>query len=591
VVTTTIEEQGLGRRNRVVADSLEFRPRWSLARLPLLTKCRLNSPNHIMSIRLIRGSGYVAVAICAFILTALAQKQAELSSEEKRAIAAVDGARTRAVTVELTDDRYEGRGIGQPGGERAARYLAEQFKEAGLKPLGYKNGYLQSVAVRSYRTLASSSIHINGVDLKSGIDFVVVPLNNSRAALRPRMLVSGPVVLAGLGVRSRSLALDDLRGMPIAGSVVILFDGMPEKATVKEWAAVDLMAKITELVREKPALVLVASDNQLNGPTMDLASRRGVVLANMRPGVRPLPPVVTVSGNALRKVLASTSVDYDAIAKRVDAGEFVSRELPMKAAVDLRFRFDKTTAPAYNVIGYIEGSDDKLRSEAVVYTAHLDAYGKEPDGRIFAGAGDDAVGVAGMLSIAQALTRTHAGHRRSVVFIATTGEELGKLGAYTWVHRLTWDLTKVVANVNMDGIGSEAWGRARLFYAIGLQQSPSLTSIVWASAAALGIDVVLDEMVNAQLLQRSDAFEFAQQGILPVYGIALPGPMAEVGPRFGPWLRDIVHYEKDRTSPDWNWDGVADVDKLFLLIGVRIANATERPGWDQGSPFKVALTN
>jgi len=137
----------------------------------------------------------------------------------------------------------------------------------------------------------------------------------------------------------------------------------------------------------------------------------------------------------------------------------------------------------------------------------------------------------------------------------------------------------------MDGIGSESWGEMKAFYAIGIQQSDLQVQIANA-CHVLKVELIPDMLINAQLLQRSDAFEFAQHGIPFVYGIGLPGDMAEVGARFGPWLRDTTHYEYDKIGPSWNWHGVQKYAQFFTILGMSIANKTESPAWEPSSPFR-----
>ena len=204
-------------------------------------------------------------------------------------------------------------------------------------------------------------------------------------------------------------------------------------------------------------------------------------------------------------------------------------------------------ARSYNVIGYLEGSDPYLKSQTIVYTAHYDAYGLEPDGRMFPGAGDDALEVGGMIAIADTLKNPSNRPRRSVMFMATTGEELGSLGAFYWVNHPTWPLKNVVADLNLDGVGSETWGPMKVFYAIGIQES-NLSAMLERACQSFCLQVEADTLTAARLLQRSDTFVFAEHGIPFVYGIGLPKEMSEVGAKFGLWLNEITHYEGTKSG-------------------------------------------
>ena len=142
--------------------------------------------------------------------------------------------------------------------------------------------------------------------------------------------------------------------------------------------------------------------------------------------------MVSITSNVAQRLFASAGIDFDSVQSRADEGEYVSMDLSKNASISLVLQFETPTIPSYNVVGYIEGSDPELKKEAIVYTAHHDAYGIEPDGRIFAGAGDDAVNVANLIEMARVIEHLPVHPRRSIIFIATAGEELWKLGAYYW---------------------------------------------------------------------------------------------------------------------------------------------------------------
>ena len=124
-----------------------------------------------------------------------------------------------------------------------------------------------------------------------------------------------------------------------------------------------------------------------------------------------------------------------------------------------------------NVVGVLEGSDAKLKDQAVVYTAHYDAYGIEPSGRIYPGAADNALGVGEITAIAEAFIKSNTKPRRSIIFLAVTGEEHGLLGAEHWVKHPTWPIEKIAADLNLDGIGTEVYGPVKRIVGFGAEYS------------------------------------------------------------------------------------------------------------------------
>jgi hypothetical protein len=138
----------------------------------------------------------------------------------------------------------------------------------------------------------------------------------------------------------------------------------------------------------------------------------------------------------------------------------------LPAKVDIAFRSTSKTGTSPNVIGVLKGSDPTLAAEAVVFSAHYDAYGKIR-GAIYNGAADNAIGVAEMLAVAEAFAKAKQRPRRSLVFIAFTSEEYGMSGSRYDVEHPTWDLTKTAAVLNLDGIGTEIMGPMKSMVAYG----------------------------------------------------------------------------------------------------------------------------
>jgi Zn-dependent M28 family amino/carboxypeptidase len=121
---------------------------------------------------------------------------------------------------------------------------------------------------------------------------------------------------------------------------------------------------------------------------------------------------------------------------------------------------NRREAPSFNVIGILTGSDPKLRNEAVVIGAHYDHLGRggqgslsPRSGEVHHGADDNASGVAGLLELARLLSAQNPKPRRTVVFIAFSGEEEGLIGSNYYVNHPVFPIANTVAMINMDMIG------------------------------------------------------------------------------------------------------------------------------------------
>src|SRR6185503_5057405 len=130
----------------------------------------------------------------------------------------------------------------------------------------------------------------------------------------------------------------------------------------------------------------------------------------------------------------------------------------LKRSAKLTVRLKKAKGSSNNVVGLLEGSDPKLKTEALVYSAHYDAFGVGADNRIYHGAADNGLWVGEMLAVAEAFAQAPARPRRSSILMAVTGAEYGGYGSAYWVKTPTWKIKQVAANLHFDGMGTEVSG-------------------------------------------------------------------------------------------------------------------------------------
>ncbi|HKS41154.1 MAG TPA: M20/M25/M40 family metallo-hydrolase, partial [Blastocatellia bacterium] len=263
-------------------------------------------------------------------------------------------------------------------------------------------------------------------------------------------------------------------------------------------------------------------------------------------------------------------------------GQFVSRDLGKQAAISIRVKREEVTSS--NVAAVLEGSDAKLKEEAVVYCAHYDAYGVDTDGTIYPGAADNALGVAKLVAIAESLAKSKPKPRRSIIFLAVTGEEAGLLGAEHWVKQPTWPIEKVAASINYDGIGSEVWGPMKNLIDYGFKHS-DLGGVVEGVTSAMNITIVPDPFPEENVFYRSDHYAFFKKGVPSVYFIGAPADQAAVGARAMKFLVTDYHMATDTVQKDWDWSGARDLTVIGLLVGMRVADQDSMPAWLQSSPY------
>ncbi len=411
-----------------------------------------------------------------------------LSKSEREASARIKVETLRDVTNALASKEMEGRGTGQPGADKAAQYIADRFAKIGLKPAGDAGTYLQAIKFKSEQLQSDSSFKAGDTVLKLKDDFVISP----PLPVEPKDVSAG-LVFAGYGVVSPDVKRDDLAGIDVKGKVVVLLSGKPKGVDEAAWAkAASQQIVVGRLITSGAAGLVLTYSGRATQPFPLVATyltRRRVAFADAPQMSIKVPPIIVISDATAEKLFAGSGITYAEAKAKAEAGEVVSRDLGKQAAISVRVKREE--APSSNVVAVLEGSDAKLKEEAIVYCAHYDAYGVDMDGTIYPGAADNALGVAKLVAIAESLAKSKPKPRRSIIFLAVTGEEYGLLGAEHWVKNPTWPIEKVAASINYDGIGTEVWGPMKNLIDYGFKHS-DLGGVVEGVTSAMNVTIVPD---------------------------------------------------------------------------------------------------
>jgi Zn-dependent M28 family amino/carboxypeptidase len=236
------------------------------------------------------------------------------------------------------------------------------------------------------------------------------------------------------------------------------------------------------------------------------------------------------------------------------------------------------TAP--NVVAILRGSDPELANEYVVFSAHMDHVGVgRPDASgdsIYNGADDDASGTAALIEVAEAFSNLLQRPRRSLVFMAVSGEEKGLLGSRWWSDHPTLPLESVVANINVDMIGRNA---PDTIVVIGQEYSslgPTVLAVADEHRAELGLNVAIDPWPEERFFFRSDHFNFARKEIPALFFFA--------------GVHDDYHQPSDEVDLI-DGDKSERVARLIFFTAHEIADTPARPQWtEQGIAEIRALT-
>lgn len=497
-----------------------------------------------------------------------------LSVEEREAADRVRVGTIRDATSALASDEMQGRGTAQSGGDKAAAYLADRFAKLKLKPLGEAGTYLQSVKFKVTQLLPETSLKIGDQALKLGDDFAVSPPYSGDKS------VKGFMVYVGYGLR------DDFKGVDLKSRIAVLIGGPPKNADEAAWEKAESERLIiTYLFRAGIAgLIITNARSRLSYEKLaGYLTRRRVALAEELDAPEAFPPIVYVSDQSAEVVFSGSGTTYAQAKQKADRLEPASNSLKATATITLRLKKEKGVGA--NVAGLLEGSDPSLKEQAVVYSAHYDAFGMGADGSIYHGAADNALGVAEMIAIAEAYSGLRAPPRRSIIFLALTGEEYGLLGAEYWVRHPTWKIEKVAANLNFDGIGTEVYGPVKRIVGFGIEHS-DLGAVLESVVTATGNSIAPDPMPDEKAFYRSDHYAFVKKGVPALMLLGAPeGDSAALVARAKKWLETDYHEPSDEVRSEWNWDGPATLAVVGLVVGMRVANSDAMPGWLRTSPF------
>jgi hypothetical protein len=419
-------------------------------------------------------------------------EQVGLSTErtQVRALRQVDGHLSF-----LASDTMAGRDTGSVEADISAVYVASMFRRFGLEPAGDDGTYLQTYPlVRTRLDLAALQFDmlLNGEAIRS---FVPEDEYAVRGYGASGYELDGELVFAGHGLLDTVSGVDDYADLDVEGRFVLAILGAPDGdqptslRTVANWRAKQTAA------RERGAKGLLL----INPPGDERAAQRyrfttramlrsQIALGGEMAEADPFPrlylqPVVA------RELFAAAGMDFDvAMSAREESAGLGGFALD-GVRISLAAPVAAEAFSSRNTAAMLVGSDPELSKEVIVLSAHMDHVGVDGEGNVFNGADDNASGTTALMMVAEAMASDPVPPRRSILFMAVTGEEKGLLGSEWWVAHPTIDIERVVANVNIDMVGRNAPD------SIGVTPSPdhaefnSLVSLAQELGPAAGLEV------------------------------------------------------------------------------------------------------
>ncbi|AMY07094.1 Aminopeptidase S [Luteitalea pratensis] len=533
-----------------------------------------------------RATSTVALASLALLIAGLARPQTPAPSA---AWSATSPAATRWFShVEmLAKDEMRGRETGSPEHRQAADYIAAQFKAAGLAA-GTRAGYLQPVSFTSRRLLEKES------SLALVTKGAAVPVTLGEQAIfgmriDPAATVEAPLVFAGYGLQVPETGMDDFAGLDVKGKVVVYLVGSPAGVPGALSAHYQSAWVRAETLRRLGAIGLISipnpqatdvpwersSANRL-APAMALADASLGDSAGQQLSVTFNPAhadlLFAASGHTFAELLALAG-------NRQPLPHFA-----LPTSVRAHVAVEKRAVESQNVVGLLRGSDPTLANEYVVLSAHLDhlGVGAAVNGdAIYNGAMDNASGIATLIEAASAIVA--AKPKRSVLFVAVTGEEKGLLGSRYFARNPTVPRGSIVADINMDMF--LPLYPLRQLMVLGLDES-DLGDDVRAVAAAVGIGVQVDPQPLRNRFTRSDQYSFIREGVPALamkVGAEPDSPEAAIE---AAWTKDRYHAPSDDLQQPIDRAAAVGFTEVVGRLAVQVANRPTRPAWKPASFFR-----
>lgn len=518
----------------------------------------------------------------------------------------------------LASDEFEGRGVGTEGLQKAAKYVAEAFREAGLNVTAVDGDPFQHFEITDGVQLGSpNSLTFRGpdgqeIELKLDQDFRVFAPGGSGT-------FSAPVAFVGYGIEADDIEYNDYANIDVRGKVVIVMRRNPKQDDhhgpfavahgISRHAA--LTTKLSRAFSRGAVAVLFVNDpftgrherehleqqaTSARGKVIDVARKVAgdeappeEFLDQLRQSLAHLsqieqilsehdadplmefgyggtrsgksPPSFHVTKEMADRMLSSAGTSLAELEAEIDRTGKPRSRLLADWTVSGEATLEVIKVPVQNVLGVLEGSGPRS-DETIVVGAHIDHLGYGGEGSldphsmdIHSGADDNASGVAGMIELARRLSAREQPLPRRIVFIGFTGEERGLLGSEEYVKSPVFPLERTIAMFNMDMIGRMVESKLTVF---GTGTSPRWNPLIDKTAEPLGL----------QIFKKPEGFG--------------PSDHSSFYARQIPVLHLFTGTHSDYHRPSDNWDkinarGMQQVTDLLEQLVVTTAETPERP--------------
>ena len=528
----------------------------------------------------------------------VATDPAPSAADAAQALEKITDGLLRSYIVEISDDKYEGRGPGSRGDKAARDYLAGRMAALGLEPGASDGSWEQPFDLVGVTADQPDDWSFIGSDssmtLRQWDDFIISSgVQSSRAEVQDAELV-----FVGYGIQAPEYDWDDFKDADLEGKVLLIVNNDPDwdpdlfGGDTRLWYGRWDYKYLSAARQGAAGAIIIHTSPSAGYPFQVVQTSWTGEQFELPAGTEPRSQVnAWVTESSARALIELAGYDLDELRTAADNRDF--EPVPLGITTSIAFDVSVNRVSTANVLGLMRGSDPELADEVVIYTAHHDHLGigtpNEEGDVIYNGAMDNAAGVAQVMAIAEALLSMPEAPRRSVLFALVGAEEQGLLGSKYYAEDPTFPAGKIAANINYDG--GNIWGNTHDVTFIGLGKS-SIDSIVEGIAAEQGRVVKPDQFPDRGYFYRSDQFSFAKIGVPALYldnGTDFVDRPADWGRERVNQYTDVnYHQPSDEYDPNWNLEGMIRDAELGFWTGLAISNADEMPAWNPGDEFEAA---
>jgi Zn-dependent M28 family amino/carboxypeptidase len=421
---------------------------------------------------------------------------AELASQQ------IKGDYMRGIIVEISDDRYEGRGPGSAGDEMTRRYLAGRMEELGLEPGAADGSWEQPFDLVGVNASQPDSWTFDGhgksMTLKQWDQFIV----GSGVQEERAEVADAEIVFVGYGIQAPEYDWDDYKDVDLEGKVLLIMNNDPDwdpdlfAGETRLWYGRWDYKYLSAARQGAVGAIIIHTPPSAGYPFQVVQTSWTGVQFELPAGDEPRSRVKGwLTEDSARDLVAMAGLDLDELREAAYNRDF--KPVPLGITTSIGMDVEVTRVQSGNMLGLIPGSDPELKDEVVIYTAHHDHLGigkpNEEGDAIYNGAFDNATGVAQVMAIAKALKALPEAPRRSILINLVGAEEQGLLGSEYYAANPTFAPGKIAANLNYDG--GNIWGHTHDVTYIGLGKS-TIDEIATLIAGEQGRVVKADQFAD-----------------------------------------------------------------------------------------------